>query len=454
MTEPSRLRPDPRADLEPVNGLAGVGPADQNAHMTTEANRRRSWLLSGDFGRFWLGQTVSNLGSSFTLFALPLLVFKLTGSPINLGVTTAAEFVPYLLFGLVIGAWVDRVDRKRLMIATDLARAAVIAVIPLLAAVDQLSVGWVYVVAFCSSTLNIAFDAAEFAAIPSLVPSGDDLVTANGRVQASYSAAQVAGPLLAGLLITVAPVQQVLLVDAASFLVSAGMLLLIATPFNAPRDDQARRAIRQEVVDGLRYVLRHPVLRNISAMMALINLVAATVYAQLVVFAKRQLDASDSRVALLYAAGSAGVVLLSLAAGPVRRRLSFSLAALGALLLDGLLTVVLAATRWYWVALGLWAAISGLGIFFNINTVSLRQQIVPNHLLGRVISIAGVLAWSAIPVGALVGGWAVERTGSVALVYAAIGAVVALIALAFSFGPLGHADRYLPAGQPEIADTP
>jgi MFS family permease len=423
--------------------------------MTAQARARRGWLLSGDFGRFWLGQTISNLGSSFTFFALPLLVFKLTGSPINLGITTAAEFVPYLLFGLVIGAWVDRVDRKRLMIATDLGRAVVIATIPLLAAADMLSVGWIYGIAFASATLTIAFDAAEFAAIPSLVPSGDDLVSANGRVQASYSAAQIAGPLLAGLLITVAPVQQVLWVDAASFLASAGTLLLISTAFSSGRPEgEQRRAIRREVVDGLRYVLGHPVLRNISAMMALINLVGATVYAQLVVFAKRQLDASDSRVALLYAAGSAGVVLLSLAAGPIRRRLSFSVAALGALLLDGLLTVVLAATHWYWAALLLWAAISGLGIFFNINTGSLRQQIVPNHLLGRVISIAGVLAWSAIPVGALAGGWAVQRTGSVALVYAVIGAMVALLALAFALGPLGHADRYLPAGQPEHAEGP
>lgn len=413
--------------------------------MTTATGRRR-WL-SGDFGRFWLGQTISNLGSSFTMFALPLLVFNLTGSPINLGITIAAAFVPYLLFGLVIGAWVDRVDRRRLMIATDLARAAVIATIPLLAAFDALSVGWIYAVAFASATLTIAFDAAEFAAIPSLVPSGDDLVTANGRVQASYSTAQIAGPLLAGLLVAVAPVQQVLLVDAASFLVSAGALATIGRAFNAPREEGPRRAIRKDIVDGLRYVLGHPVLRNISAMMALINLVGATVYTQLVVFAKRQLEASDSQVALLYAAGSAGVVLLSLAAGPLRRRLSFSVAALGALALDGLLTVVLAATSWYWAALVLWAAISGLGIFFNINTGSLRQQIVPNHLLGRVISIAGVLAWSAIPVGALAGGWAVERSGSVALVYGVIGALVALLAIAFSFGPLGHADRYLPAGQ-------
>src|SRR5512132_413904 len=228
------------------------------AGMTAQARRRRSWLLSGDFGRFWLGQIISNLGSSFTFFALPLLVFKLTGSPINLGITTAAEFVPYLLFGLVIGAWVDRVDRKRLMIATDLARAAVIATIPLLAAADALSVGWVYAVAFCSATLTIAFDAAEFAAIPSLVPSNDDLVTANGRVQASYSAAQIAGPLAAGLLITIAPVQQVLWVDAASFLVSAGTLVLIGTSFNTARPEgEQPRALRREVLDGLRYVLGH-----------------------------------------------------------------------------------------------------------------------------------------------------------------------------------------------------
>src|SRR4029453_6171411 len=95
----------------------------------------------------------------------------------------------------------------------------------------------------------------------------------------------------------------------------------------------------------------------------------------------------------------------------------------------------------------LWAAISGLGLFFNINTISLRQQIVPDHLLGRVMSIAGVLAWSAIPVGALPGGWAVDGPGSVPLAHGAAGPLVTLLALAFSFGPLGHADRYLPAGQ-------
>jgi MFS family permease len=409
--------------------------------------------VSADFVKFWAGQTVSNLGSSVTLFALPLLVFKLTGSPLNLGVTSATSFVPYLLFGLVIGAWVDRVDRKRLMIATDVARALLIAVIPLLADAGQLRVGWIYVVAFLQSTFTIAFDSAEFAAIPSLVNSKDDLVTANGRIQASYYAAQVAGPLLAGLLIAAISVQQVFWLDAASFLLSAASLAMVRRRFNLERDPDAegaedgpkRRAIFREVVDGLRYVLGHPVLRSISAMMAIINLLASTVIAQLVLFAKDRLDATDSQVGVLYSVGSLGVVVLSLLAGRLRRHWPFSKVALSALVLDGLSIVALAVTRWYWLALPLWALSSGLGILFNINTGSLRQQIVPNEMLGRVISIAGVLAWSAIPIGTLLGALAIERTGNVALVFGVIGALVVLVALGFSLSPVGRAERYLEA---------
>jgi MFS family permease len=417
--------------------------------LDAEVNQEPRARVSADFAKFWLGQTVSNLGSSVTLFALPLLVFKLTGSPLNLGVTMATSFVPYLLFGLVIGAWVDRVDRKRLMIATDVARALLISVIPLLADAGELAIGWIYAVAFLQSTLTIAFDSAEFAAIPSLVASKDDLVTANGRIQASYSTAQVAGPLLAGLLIAVVAIQQVFWLDALSFLLSAGSLALVRRRFNADRAGEGadapprRRAIFRDVVEGLRYVLSHPVLRSISAMMAIVNLVSSTVFAELVLFAKVRLAATDTEVGILYSAGSVGVVALSLAAGRLRRRLPFSKVALGALVLDGVMILALSLTRWYWLALPLWALSSGLGILFNINTGSLRQQIVPNELLGRVISIAGVLAWSAIPLGTLLGGYAIERSGSVALVYGVIGGLVVVVALLFSLSPIGHAERYL-----------
>jgi MFS family permease len=400
--------------------------------------------LSGDFWKFWTGQTISNLGSSFTFLALPLIVFQLTGSAVNLAITTAAYFLPYLLFGLVIGAWVDRVDRKRMMIGVDFGRAAAIASIPALSALDALSVWWIYAATFLTATLTIAFDSGEFAAIPSLVDR-DDLVTANGRIQASYQAAQFIGPILAGGLLGAGfAVEDVLLVDAASFLVSAAALGVVRGSFNAPDDPEREpTSLRRDVVEGLRYVLSHPVLRNISLMMAMFNFVATTTIAQLVLFAKERLDASNSEVGFLFSAGSAGIVILGLLAGRIRRRLSFSVAALGALMLYGVLTFVFAWTQMYWLALPLWGLISGLGLFFNINTISLRQEIVPSHMLGRVVSIAGVLAWSAIPLGTLLGGYAIEATGDVALVYAVIGVITFLIAFSFRFTALGHAEDYI-----------
>ena len=150
------------------------------------------------------------------------------------------------------------------------------------------------------------------------------------------------------------------------------------------------------------------------------------------------------RVAVLFAAGGAGVVALSLAAGPLRKRWSFGNVALGALMLSALLVIALAYTTSLWLGVVLWALSSGFGILFNINTASLRQAVVPNQMLGRIISIAMVLAWSANPIGALVGGVLIERTGDVRLIYAIIGALTFLIAFVFRVAsPLGHAERYL-----------
>src|ERR671933_963409 len=195
--------------------------------------------MSLDFWKFWTGQTISNLGSSFTQWAVPLLVFQLTHSAVNLGVASAATFLPYLLFGLVLGAWMDRVDRKRAMIALDSVNALAIVSVPLVAQFWHLSVWWIYAVTFVQSTVFIAFQAGEFAAIPSLVAT-DDLVTANGRIQATFSAAQVAGPLLAGLLVSFLSIQWVMALDAASFVISAGSLALIRASFNKPAEGEAK----------------------------------------------------------------------------------------------------------------------------------------------------------------------------------------------------------------------
>ncbi|MEP6774335.1 MAG: MFS transporter [Chloroflexota bacterium] len=402
--------------------------------------------LSLDFWKFWTGQAISALGDSFSGFALPLLVYKLTGSAVNLAISSAAYMLPYLLFGLFIGAWADRVDRKRLMIVVDLGRAAALASIPLLAITGLAStwmIWWVYAISFTTSTLGIFFDSAEFAVVPSLVKSRDDLVTANGRIEASYSAARIIGPLLAGILIAFMPIYDLIFVDALSFVVSAVSLVLVKASFNTSQE-RPRTNIRQDVVDGLKYVLKNPILRNISIMMALVNFFGTTVGAQRVLFAESHLHATDSELGLLNASASLGVILLSLLAGTLRKRWSFSMVALGALMCEGIITILLSITPSYWLALPLWAFMSGVGTLFNINTGSLRQAITPNHMLGRVRSIAGVLAWSAIPLGSLLGGYAIEATGSVVLVFFVIGVITIIIPAIFSFTPLGHAEDYMP----------
>jgi MFS family permease len=142
--------------------------------------------LGRDFWLYFSGQSVSQLGSSFTTFALPLLVFKLTDSATNLAITTAATLVPYLLFGLVLGAVVDRVDRRQMMLRTDVARALVIAVLPVLSLLGVLEVWQIYAVTFVESTLGILFSCGEFAAIPALVGE-EELVTANARLSCRRS---------------------------------------------------------------------------------------------------------------------------------------------------------------------------------------------------------------------------------------------------------------------------
>ena len=402
---------------------------------------------SADFWKLLIGQTVSSLGSSFTLFALPLLVFKLTNSAFDLALVTVAEYLPFLLFGLAIGVWVDRIDRKRVMIFADVAQAVILCSVPLLGVLGLLSVWWIYAVGFISSTLWICFNTAEFATVPSLIRKAD-LATANGRLQASYSAATVTGPLLAGSLIVLVPVHTLLLFDALSFLISALAVSLIGVRLDAVnKKDRRSKGLFDEVAEGLSFLLGHPVLRSTCFLMALVNGVGFTVYAQLVLYAKERLGASDPQVGLLYAAGSIGMVVLALAAGPLRRRLSLSKAVLSAPMLGGILIVLLASTRWYWTALVLWASIWGLVVFFDVNTNTLLQTMVPERLLGRVRSAVSVLTWSAIPLGTLVGGVAIERTQNVALVYASIGAIVTLAAFVFMFTSVGHADRHLPPGK-------
>jgi MFS family permease len=400
----------------------------------------RSW---SDFGKFWVGQTVSTLGSSFTTFALPLLIFKLTHSALNLALTMTFTVIPYPLFGLAIGAWVDRVDRKRLMVWSDLGRVLVVASIPLAYFAGFLSVWWIYVATFLTSTLTISFDAANFAAIPGLVRQ-KDIVIANGRLQASYSTASIIGPLLAGLLIVVFPLPLLMLIDAASFLISVSSLLLINTSFNVSSgEQQVPTSLYRSIIEGLWYVLKHPILFWITLFLLFANFILPTVSAELVFFAKSWFMASDTQVGWLYAGSGLGTVIFSLAAGHLCKRWSFGTIALWASVLDGIFIALPAATHWYWALLLCWSLHAGVEILFNINAYSMSQVAIPNQLLGRVITFTRVLTWSTGALGTLLGGFAITWTNNVALVYAVIGLLVSTVTLAFFLTPLGHSEQYL-----------
>jgi MFS family permease len=394
------------------------------------------WKPTGDFRRFWIGQTISSLGDAFTGFALPLLIYGLTGSALSLAISSAAAFLPYLLFGLVIGAWVDRVDRRRLMLLTDIGRALLIASIPLLSAAGLFALWYVYVVQFIAATLAIGFNSAQPAALASLVER-DELRKANGRIIAGYSVAWIVGPLLAGGLATVLPLPALLWIDALSYLASALALGLIRTSFN--RGTAPRARLLADIAAGLRYVWTQPVIRAITLLMLLLNTVGPTTRVQLVLFAKQQFQASDAQVGLLSAAAAVGVLLASLGAGRARRWRA-SRMSIGGLLAQGLLLIAFGRTRHYWAALVLWALLAGLSVIVDINIMSLRQLIAPEHMLGRITAITRTIGFAAIPLNALIGGVLIDRFGDVTAIYSAIGVLTLMIGLGFSFSALARAE--------------
>lgn len=403
---------------------------------------------AGDFWIFWTGQTISQIGSAITSTALPLLVFKLSGSALDLGLASAATWVPYPLFGLFIGAWVDRVNRKGLMIGLDICRAVVLAVLPLLALLGHLPIWWIYLVTFINSTLTIGFQSATTAAIPSMVTQ-DSLVKANGRIQASAPFATIIGPFLAALLLAVTSLQAVLWCDALTFVVSAISLALVKTSFNAVAPQaRPKTSLRRDILDGLRYVLAQPVVRTLALFSLLANLAVAVLYPQIVFYAKQVLAASDAQVGLFFTAAGIGAVIFMLSAGILHKRLSYGMILLGSILLSGVCVLILIATRLYWVDLVCFGVMFGLIGLFDVAFNSILQAIAPNQLLGRVLTFTSVLAIFSVPLSTILGGLVIDQLKNVVLVFGVLGVFMVLLALVFVRSPLTRVEGYLTPAKP------
>ncbi len=371
------------------------------------AQRLRGKLIGQPgFRRLWFGQTVSGFGSQVTTLALPLTaVLILHVSTFQVGLLTTTGYAAFLLIGLPAGAWVDRVRRKPVMIGADVARTLVLASIPVAYGLGALTLAQLYVVTFIQGVATVFFDVAYLSLTPSLV-GREHLVEANAKLQGSQSAAEVSGPAAAGFLIGALTAPVAFLADAASFAVSVLSLLIIRDREPAPEHAEHRR-LRTEMAEGLRFVLRHPILRMIAACSSTANLFVAAVLAISVVFLVRQVHVGAATIGILMSFGAAGGLVGALSCGVLRRRfgsariiwLSLVVAAPFALLIPvtfpGLGLVCFAA--------GL-ISISFSAVVYNVHQASFRQLLCPHRLLGRMNATMRFLIWSTIPLGGLLGG--------------------------------------------------
>ncbi len=370
---------------------------------------RSGLLRQADFVRFWLAQTVSQFGTFITTLALPLLAaVTLDASPFEMGLLAAAGTLPNLLFGLYIGVWVDRLQRRPIMIAADFGRAALLLLIPIASVLDVLSLPLLLIVSFAVGTLTVCFDVSYMSYVPTLV-SEEQLIEANSKLEGSVSIAQVLGPGLAGLLVALVTAPFAILIDAFTFVYSGFMVGRIEHIESVPKPSQEARHIRQEIGEGLRVVAHHPILRALAGCGSLISLAGNAFMAVYVLYMKRDLGLSATEIGFVFAIGGVGAFIGSLLAGPVAKRLGQGRAMIVAQLAFGItglvipLAILAPSVALEMVVFAEFAQWLALLIYF-INAMSMRQAITPDSLRGRVNATNRIATAGMWPVGALLGG--------------------------------------------------
>jgi MFS family permease len=348
-----------------------------------------------------------------------------------MGLLAAARFAPFLLVTLPAGVWADSRRRRPVLVAANLGRGLLIALVPLLAGLEVLRIQHLYAVAFAVGVLTVLFDVAYQSYLPSLVDR-DQLVEGNSRLQPSASAARVGGPGLGGLLVQLAGAPRALLLDAASFAVSTATLVAIRhrEPPPAQPAGEPPGGLRRRVAEGLGVTYRNPVLRSMAGLAATYNLFAQVLEALLVLFATRELGLGAGLIGLVVSTGSVGALAGSALAGRLQDRLGVGPALILAIVVEcaSLLLVPAAGGPPPLAAglLGLAFVGNGFGLgLSNVLAVSLRQSVTPDRLLGRMNASYRFLTYGVIPLGALLGGALGELLGLRAAV--AVGAVGSLL---------------------------
>lgn len=414
--------------------------------MTEVRPRREKRALGGPFRLFWAGEAVSLLGTSTSSVFLPLVaVVALHATPAAMGLLTACVWLPWLVVGLPAGAWVDRLQPRTVMIAADLFAAAAAATVPVAWLLGRLGIAQLVGVALVSGTCTVFFRSA-YPRLVSSVVADDDAAAAYGRLTGTESFMQVAGPGLAGAVLTVLHALGVAL-DAVSFLVSAACLRRM--PRVAP-DPTPVAPLRARIASGLRTTARDPMLRFSTLMGGASNFGLTGYQTLLVLFLVRQVHLSSSLVGVLLALGSVGGVLgavlaprFALRVGSARAlRLCQVVGGPVALLvpLAGGATGVLAAAL---VVTGLMGV--GLGVVGgNVVRSAFNQGYIPDAIRARLVTSGALVNYGTMPLAAVTSGWLATAHGLVAAMTVMAG-IHAVACLSVLVGPY-RSGRDLPTG--------
>jgi MFS family permease len=398
--------------------------------METTVQKETLWQ-NRNFLKLWTSETISQFGSQFTGLALPLTaIIILNANSTELGILVFAGSIPWLLFGLLVGVWVDRHRKNRIMVTSNILRGSILALIPIaavLGVITRLGIPFLYAVSFFVGFLQVFFDITYQSCLPSLVHR-DQLVDGNRNLQASASVAQVTGPTIAGIVISIVTAPIAIAIDACSFFASAFTLSRIDHEEIIDKEI-ARPSVLADIREGLHVVLGDSRLRMIAGSTGTSNFFSTALQAIVLLYfvlpSPEGLGVSTSLVGvtagIIFSVASIGALVGVAISAPVARRIGVGPAIVASMVIGGVGAVP------YYLSGSLTAsplfAVSGFGVnwsmlaimggqfitfigvvVYNVNQVSLRQAIVPLRLQGRMNATMRFLVWGTIPLGGLAGG--------------------------------------------------
>ena len=383
----------------------------------------------GDFMRMWIGQSVSLFGDQFTGLALPFIaVTALGATPFEMGILAAAGTVPFLLFAIFVGVWVDRHRRLPVLIVGDLGRGFIVLTIALLAFTGLIHLVYVYALAFAAGLMTVFFDVAYQAYLPSLVTRAQ-LVEGNSKLETTNSLAGTFGPLAAGVTVQLLSAAWAMVFDASTYFFSAGMMSRIRHPESPPRAEQ-RAPFLTEARQGFAVVFGDSRLWSIAGCTSTFNLFGSAIAALNILFAVRILGMGGFYLGIVLLGAGIGSLVGAITAARISKRLGVGPTIVastiaGAAVMYGYL--IATPSNGVVVLAAVFAGTGFTTLLYNINQVSLRQGLVPVRLQGRLNATMRFLVWGTLPLGGILGG----ILGTVLGIRDAL--AVAVIGISFAF---------------------